>query len=229
MESIYSIPDLIMTQDGSYTLYSKEHGVTYHSRYGAIQESNHVFVDSGLLPVIKKKEKISILELGFGTGLNVLLTWKNIVDKYTVHVDYHSFDVFPLPDDLLNACVYEDHLKIPATISKNILTSEWDRLIKVDSRFTLTKHNKDILEETLPDNYFDIVYFDAFSPESQPELWSTSLFEKIHKSMAKEAILVTYCAKGEVKRILKKIGFTLESLPGPPGKREMTRATKNDI
>ena len=226
MESLFSIPDLIMTQDGSYTLFSKEHAVTYHSRYGAIQESNHVFVDSGLLPVLKKQDKISILELGFGTGLNVLLTWKNIVDIDTVHVDYHSFDVYPLPEDLLNACVYEDRLKIPTTISKNILTSDWDKLIEVDSRFTLTKHNKDILEETLPDNYFDIVYFDAFSPESQPELWSTSLFEKIHESMTNEAILVTYCAKGEVKRILKKIGFTLESLPGPPGKREMTRATK---
>jgi tRNA U34 5-methylaminomethyl-2-thiouridine-forming methyltransferase MnmC len=215
-----------MTQDGSYTLYSKDHRVTYHSKYGAIQESNHVFVDSGLLPVLKKQDKISILELGFGTGLNVLLTWKNIVDIDTVHVDYHSFDVYPLPEDLLNACVYDDRLKIPTTISKNILTSDWDKLIEVDSRFTLTKHNKDILEETLPDNYFDIVYFDAFSPESQPELWSISLFEKIHESMTNEAILVTYCAKGEVKRILKKIGFTLESLPGPPGKREMTRATK---
>jgi len=226
MESLFSIPDLVMTQDGSYTLYSKDHRVTYHSKYGAIQESNHVFVGSGLLPVLKKQDKISILELGFGTGLNVLLTWKNIVDIDTVHVDYHSFDVYPLPEDLLNACVYEDHLKIPTTISKNILTSDWDKLIEVDSRFTLTKHNKDILEETLPDNYFDIVYFDAFSPESQPELWSISLFEKIHESMTNEAILVTYCAKGEVKRILKKIGFTLESLPGPPGKREMTRATK---
>jgi tRNA U34 5-methylaminomethyl-2-thiouridine-forming methyltransferase MnmC len=117
-------------------------------------------------------------------------------------------------------------LKIPATISKNILISEWDKLIEVDSHLTLTKHNKDIIEETLPDNYFDIVYFDAFSPESQPELWSISLFEKIYESMTNQAILVTYCAKGEVKRILKKIGFTLESLPGPPGKREMTRATK---
>lgn len=226
MESIFSIPDLVMTQDGSYTLYSKDHRVTYHSKYGAIQESNHVFVDSGLLPVLKQKDKISILELGFGTGLNVLLTWKNIVEKETVHVNYHSFDVFPLPEDLLNACVYEDHLKIPKSISKSILTSEWDKLVEVDSRFILTKHNKDILKETLSDNYFDIVYFDAFSPESQPELWSISLFEKIYESMTNEAVLVTYCAKGEVKRILKKIGFTLESLPGPPGKREMTRATK---
>jgi len=226
MESLFSIPDLIMTQDGSYTLYSKEHEVTYHSRYGAIQESNHVFIHSGLLPHLKKQDKISILELGFGTGLNVLLTWKNIVDIDTVHVDYHSFDVYPLPEDLLNACVYEDHLKIPTSISKNILTSDWDKVIEVDSRFTLTKHNKDILEETLTDNYFDIVYFDAFSPESQPELWSASLFEKIYESMTGQAVLVTYCAKGEVKRILKKIGFTLESLPGPPGKREMTRATK---
>ena len=226
MESLFSFPDLIMTQDGSYTLYSKEHEVTYHSRYGAIQESNHVFIHSGLLPHLKKQDKISILELGFGTGLNVLLTWKNIVDIDTVHVDYHSFDVYPLPEDLLNACVYEDHLKIPTSISKNILTSDWDKLIEVDSRFKLTKHNKDILEETLTDNYFDIVYFDAFSPESQPELWSASLFEKIYESMTGQAVLVTYCAKGEVKRILKKIGFTLESLPGPPGKREMTRATK---
>jgi tRNA U34 5-methylaminomethyl-2-thiouridine-forming methyltransferase MnmC len=226
MESLFSIPDLIMTQDGSYTLYSKEHEVTYHSKYGAIQESNHVFIHSGLLPHLKKQDKISILELGFGTGLNVLLTWKNIVDIDTVHVDYHSFDVYPLPEDLLNACVYEDHLKIPTSISKNILTSDWDKLIEVDSRFKLTKHNKDILEETLTDNYFDIVYFDAFSPESQPELWSASLFEKIYESMTGQAVLVTYCAKGEVKRILKKIGFTLESLPGPPGKREMTRATK---
>jgi tRNA U34 5-methylaminomethyl-2-thiouridine-forming methyltransferase MnmC len=226
MESLFSIPDLIMTQDGSYTLYSKEHEVTYHSRYGAIQESNHVFIHSGLLPHLKKQDKISILELGFGTGLNVLLTWKNIVDIDTVHVDYHSFDVYPLPEDLLNACVYEDHLKIPTSISKNILTSDWDKLIEVDSRFKLTKHNKDILEETLTDNYFDIVYFDAFSPESQPELWSASLFEKIYESMTGQAVLVTYCAKGEVKRILKAIGFTLESLPGPPGKREMTRATK---
>jgi tRNA U34 5-methylaminomethyl-2-thiouridine-forming methyltransferase MnmC len=226
MESLFSIPDLIMTQDGSYTLYSKEHEVTYHSRYGAIQESNHVFIHSGLLPHLKKQDKISILELGFGTGLNVLLTWKNIVDIDTVHVDYHSFDVYPLPEDLLNACVYEDHLKIPTSISKNILTSDWDKLIEVDSRFKLTKHNKDILEETLTDNYFDIVYFDAFSPESQPELWSASLFEKIYESMTGQAVLVTYCAKGEVKRILKKIGFTLETLPGPPGKREMTRATK---
>jgi tRNA U34 5-methylaminomethyl-2-thiouridine-forming methyltransferase MnmC len=226
MESIYSIPDLIMTQDGSYTLYSKEYGVTYHSRYGAIQESNHVFIHSGLLPLLKKQDKISILELGFGTGLNVLLTWKNIADIEKASIDYHSFDVFPLPKDVLNACAYNEWLQIPVEISQNILMSEWDKIIKVDSSFNLKKSFKDILTENLPKNYFDIIYFDAFSPESQPELWSTSLFEKIYESMTNQAVLVTYCAKGEVKRILKKIGFSLESLPGPPGKREMTRATK---
>jgi tRNA U34 5-methylaminomethyl-2-thiouridine-forming methyltransferase MnmC len=226
MESIYSIPDLIMTQDGSYTLYSKEYGVTYHSRYGAIQESNHVFIHSGLLPLLKKQDKISILELGFGTGLNVLLTWKNIADTEKASIDYHSFDVFPLPKDVLNACAYNEWLQIPVEISQNILMSEWDKIIKVDSSFNLKKSFKDILTENLPKNYFDIIYFDAFSPESQPELWSTSLFEKIYESMTNQAVLVTYCAKGEVKRILKKIGFSLESLPGPPGKREMTRATK---
>jgi tRNA U34 5-methylaminomethyl-2-thiouridine-forming methyltransferase MnmC len=226
MESIYSIPDLVMTQDGSYTLYSKEHGVTYHSRYGAIQESNHVFIYSGLLPLLKKQDKISILELGFGTGLNVLLTWKNMADRDKASIDYHSFDVFPLPKDILNACAYNEWLQIPAEISENILMSEWDKIIEVDSSFNLTKYYKDILTTNLPKNYFDIIYFDAFSPESQPELWSTNLFEKIYGSMTDQAVLVTYCAKGEVKRILKKIGFSLESLPGPPGKREMTRATK---
>lgn len=226
MESIYSIPDLILTQDGSYTLYSKEHGVTYHSRYGAIQESNHVFIHSGLLPIVKKQNKISILELGFGTGLNVLLTWKNISNTEKISVDYHSFDVFPLPKGILSACSYNEWLNIPVQISENILMSDWDKFINVDSSFSLKKYNKDILKENLPQNYFDIIYFDAFSPESQPELWSASLFEKIYESMTDQAVLVTYCAKGEVKRILKKIGYAIESLPGPPGKREMTRATK---
>jgi tRNA U34 5-methylaminomethyl-2-thiouridine-forming methyltransferase MnmC len=215
-----------MTQDGSYTLYSKEHGVTYHSRYGAIQESNHVFINSGFLTVLKKQVKISILELGFGTGLNVLLTWKNSIDTEKTIIDYHSFDVFPLPNRILNDCAYKEWLQIPTEISENILMSDWNKVIAVDSSFSLTKYHKDILKENLPKNYFDIIYFDAFSPESQPELWSISLFEKIYESMTEEAVLVTYCAKGEVKRILKKIGFSLESLPGPPGKREMTRATK---
>ena len=226
MESIYSIPDLVMTQDGSYTLYSKEHGVTYHSRYGAVQESNHVFIHSGLLPFLKKQDKISILELGFGTGLNVLLTWKNIADIEKASIDYHSFDIFPLPKDILNACSYKEWLQIPTQVSEKILMSDWDKIIEVDSSFNLIKYYKNIVTENLPKNYFDIIYYDAFSPESQPELWSASVFEKIYESMTEQAVLVTYCAKGEVKRILKKIGFTLESLPGPPGKREMTRATK---
>lgn len=226
MDSIYSMPDLVMTQDGSFTLYSKQYGVTYHSRYGAVQESNHVFIDSGLLPVVKNKENISILEVGFGTGLNVLLTWKNKGVSNKFKIDYQTFDILPLPDIILKACAYQEILKIPAAITDKILMSTWDNFIQVDDQFSLKKHFKDILNEPLPSNYFDIVFFDAFSPESQPELWSINIFEKIFEAMGKGGILVTYCAKGEVKRTLKKIGFTLESLPGPPGKREMTRATK---
>jgi len=226
MDSIYTMPDLVMTQDGSFTLYSNQHGVTYHSRYGAVQESNHVFIDSGLLPLLKKKDNIAILEVGFGTGLNVLLTWKNIELNKEIYIDYHTFDIFPLPESILNACVYQELLDIPATISDQILMSSWDKQIKVDDQFSLKKYCKDILNETLTANYFDVVYFDAFSPESQPELWSSYIFEKLYGAMRQGGLLVTYCAKGEVKRTLKKIGFTLESLPGPPGKREMTRATK---
>lgn len=226
MDSIYTMPDLVMTQDGSFTLFSNQHGVTYHSRYGAIQESNHVFIDSGLLPVLKTKENISILEVGFGTGLNALLTWKNKGIQNNFNIDYQTFDIFPLPEDILKACAYQEILKIPSTIADKILMSTWDLCIQIDDQFSLIKHFKDILNEPLPSNYFDIVYFDAFSPESQPELWSSNIFEKIIVAMRCGGILVTYCAKGEVKRTLKKIGFTLESLPGPPGKREMTRSTK---
>ncbi len=226
MDSIYSVPDLVMTQDGSFTLFSKQHGVTYHSRYGAIQESNHVFIDSGFLPVTKEKDTISIIEIGFGTGLNVLLTWKNKEVKKNLTIKYHSFDIFPLPESILNACVYRELLNIPTYVSDQILKSSWDIDVQVDEQFSLKKICKDILKENLPSNFYDVVYFDAFSPESQPELWSTFIFEKLFVAMQQGGILVTYCAKGEVKRTLKKIGFTLESLPGPPGKREMTRATK---
>ena len=225
MESI-SLPELVLTQDGSYTLFSRDHGVTYHSRYGAIQESNHVFIASGLLPMLKITDRIKILEVGFGTGLNVLLTWLNTKEKTNINIDYHSFDIFPLPENILNACTYREILHIPAEVANKILTSGWDYQIKVDNFFELKKYFKDILSEPLPQNFFNIVYFDAFSPESQPELWSNFIFEKIYAAMENGGHLVTYCAKGEVKRTLKKIGFTLESLPGPPGKREITRATK---
>lgn len=154
------------------------------------------------------------------------MTWKNIELNKVINIDYHTFDIFPLPESILNACVYQELLNIPATISDQILMSSWDKQIKVDDQFSLKKYCKDILNETLTANYFDVVYFDAFSPESQPELWSSYIFEKLYGAMRQGGLLVTYCAKGEVKRTLKKIGFTLESLPGPPGKREMTRATK---
>lgn len=220
-----SIPDLILTQDGSYTLFSKQHGVTYHSKYGALQESNHVFIEAGLKPVIKKKANISILEVGYGTGLNVLLTWKNKLLNNNI-INYQAFDIFPLPENILDKCYYRQMLEIPVQIADLILFSKWDINLSVDEGFNLIKHNKDILNENLASDYFDIVYFDAFSPESQPELWSSFIFKKIFDAVCPGGILVTYCAKGEVKRTLKQIGFIIESLPGPPGKREMTRATK---
>jgi tRNA U34 5-methylaminomethyl-2-thiouridine-forming methyltransferase MnmC len=226
MESKYTMPELFLTQDGSYTLFSKQYGVTYHSKYGAVQESNHVFIESGLLPALNKKEKIRILEIGFGTGLNVLLSWQKHSTRKQKSIDYHSFDIFPLPESLLFACQYPKYLNIPENILNQVWRSCWDDYIPVDEGFCLKKYSRDILEESLPLDYFDVIFFDAFSPESQPELWSPTLFEKLFKAMQKEGILVTYCAKGEVKRTLKSIGFHLEALPGPPGKREMTRATK---
>lgn len=226
MEIIFSVPDLVLTQDGSYTLFSKDHGVTYHSKYGAIQESNHVFIQAGLNHFLNKRDDLSVLEIGFGTGLNTLLTWKNISGKENFTLRYQAFDIYPLPKETLNLCSHQDFLKLPENILEKILFSPWDESQWIDSQFLLTKNNKNIVFEILPFNTYDLVYFDAFSPESQPELWTLDIFKKIYDSMKDEGALVTYCAKGEVKRTLKKIGFKLESLPGPPGKREMTRAIK---
>lgn len=211
---------IFVTEDGSNSLYLPEFDETYHSRHGAIQESLHVFIENGLETV--SKENIKILEFGFGTGLNALMTLINSKEK---HIEYTGIEKFPLDITLLNQLNYakrEEEL----VLFEKIHLADWNKKAVITDNFTLEKIKSDFIKFQ-SDEKFDIIYFDAFAPRVQPELWTKEIFEKTFSFLSKEGILVTYCAKGSVKRTLKEVGFKVISLPGPPGKREMTKAIKN--
>jgi tRNA U34 5-methylaminomethyl-2-thiouridine-forming methyltransferase MnmC len=219
--------ELKTTADGSHTLFVPELNETYHSVHGAIQESQHVFIKNGL-HYFNNKETISILEIGFGTGLNALLTLLAI-ENSSQKVDYISLEKFPLPNELVQQLNYPTQLKLDTDQKKifnHLYICEWNALTPITNNFNLLKIDKDLADfqyETI----FDIVYFDAFAPEKQAELWISEIFLKIYDFLKPKGILVTYCAKGVVKRTIKFVGFQLETLPGPPGKREMIRAVKS--
>lgn len=217
--------EIKMTADGSQTLYVPELDEHYHSVHGAIQESDHVFIDKGIDALFLKEVKV--LEVGIGTGLNCLLTalWS---DKHQLKVHYTGIDPFPVDEELNKS------LNHPSQIKSNkaqeyfdkIVESVWEDPITVHDQFVLTKKEQRI-EDFETDQLYDIIYFDAFGPNAQKELWEYHILEKVYRLMNKKGIFVTYCAKGQLKRNLNAIGFTVETLKGPPGKREMTRARKN--
>ncbi|MCB9359809.1 MAG: tRNA (5-methylaminomethyl-2-thiouridine)(34)-methyltransferase MnmD [Flavobacteriales bacterium] len=216
--------EIKLTKDNSHTLFIPVLNETYHSKHGAIQEANHVFIDAGLKFFSAKQ--LSVLEVGFGTGLNTLLT--NIyAEQNTVWVDYIGVELHPLKKEIIEQLNYVDLIaKATEEQFSNIHNQKWNESSQVSKHFNLTKLNQSIAE--LEDvNKYDVIFFDAFGPEVQPEMWSNSIFKKMYSSLKEKGILVTFCAKGSVKRTLKEVGFTVENLPGPPGKREMTRAVKS--
>jgi tRNA U34 5-methylaminomethyl-2-thiouridine-forming methyltransferase MnmC len=218
-------PEIKITEDGSKTLFVPELNEHYHSTFGAVQESMHVYINMGLQQI--NKRNIRIFELGYGTGLNTLLTFLN-KSKFE-NIEYHGMELYPIDAKLFDQLGYEKFLKLSPDdreIVKLIHNSSWNTLIEISPGFLLNKINASILEFNQIGS-FDLVYFDAFAPTVQPELWTENVFLKIFNSMNKEAILVTYCAKGEVRRTMLKIGFEVERLPGPPGKFEMIRAIKS--
>lgn len=217
--------ELITTSDGSQTIFVKELNETYHSIHGAIQEANHVFIDKGLR-LFKAGDKVRILEVGFGTGLNALLTWLH-AKELNLNVNYTGVEAFPVEDELIQAINYCDQLESGAEeYFKKLHEIEWDSEIQLDEHFTLSKIKQKIEEFSVPAHLFDLIYFDAFGPNAQSELWNSDVLQKMNDLLKPNGILVTYCAKGQVKRDLKSVGFKIEALPGPPGKREMTRAIK---
>lgn len=222
------MPDnqLIITEDGSHSLFSQKHGVSYHSKYGAIQETQHVFINAGFQHKIPTSS-LSILGIGFGTGLNAFMTFLES-RKHNIDIDYIGVEAFPLSLDTINEFNFSEILKEEESLFQKMHALEWEIPHTLSDQFQLTKM-KMMIEDIDFQNQFDLVYFDAFGPGSQPELWEVPILQKMYDALKPNGVLTTYCAKGSVKRGLKKVGFTIEALPGPPGKREMTRAVKIEI
>ncbi|HEY8387516.1 MAG TPA: tRNA (5-methylaminomethyl-2-thiouridine)(34)-methyltransferase MnmD [Parasegetibacter sp.] len=213
--------------------------VMYHSKHGALQESVHVFIKAGLHELLPLQQPLTVFEMGFGTGLNALLTALE-ADRSKVQVSYNAVEAFPLEEEFwkqLNFCEvisenagYKNLLAAENNLNcKNILTtlhsSRWNDTVQVTPYFDLIKFHSTIQDITLPEA-INLVYFDAFAPDAQPELWTTEIFTRIAKAMAPDGILVTYCSKGYVRRNLQAAGLEVEKIPGPRGKREMLRARK---
>lgn len=217
---------IITTQDGSPTIRLVDAGVTYHSRYGAVQESQHVFIEAGLYYKAVTKKELRILEVGFGTGLNTFLTSLE-VDRLNLNIHYTSLDTRPLPVEVYSSLNYAEFLGEPATaeLFLQLHQCEWGVDNAITEGFTLLKETGEA-ENWRSENTYDLIYYDAFAPSSQPELWTPEVMKNMYDSLLDGGVLVTYCAKSAFKRALKSVGFEVEVLPGPPGKREMTRARK---
>jgi tRNA U34 5-methylaminomethyl-2-thiouridine-forming methyltransferase MnmC len=223
------VKEIVTSQDGSHSIRIRDTDLWYHSRFGAITESMHVYIVAGLLPLLKRKEPIRIFELGFGTGLNALLSLCQVIGDGPA-ILYQAVENDPLTEE------YSLHLNFCAQMGRRDLQpfyiamhrAPWDCKTEIHSRFVLQKTLADVEETVLPKNAFELVYFDAFAPEAQPAIWSEAVLAKMRNALKPSGVLVTYCSKGIVRRTLEKLGFSIERLPGPPGKREIIRATKTD-
>ena len=214
---------IIKTSDGSHTIYVPEIDEHYHSVHGAVQESTVIFINSGF--DFCKADPISILEVGFGTGLNALLTAIKSIEG-TREVNYTSIENYPLDNKTISSLNYNEFAgENGREIFHLIHLSPWNTRVNICKNFNLHKMEADFTKEKLPGKY-DLIYFDAFGPDKQPEMWTRKMFSGISDVTNKKGILVTYSAKGEVKRSLKACGFEVTLLPGPPGKRQMIWAVK---
>ena len=214
--------EIINTTDGSHTLVLKNLNETYHSTHGARTESEYVFIEKGLGHV--DKDKVTILEIGLGTGLNALLT-SLASEGSSQQVCYHTIESNPLSPKILEKLNYPE-TEMQKKLFDQIHSVEWDRTVKLHNTFEILKINGSWLDHRSPPDLYDIIYYDAFAPSRQPEMWSLPLLEKSYNILKTCGILVTYCAQGQFKRDLRTAGFQVEELPGPPGKAEMVRATK---
>ena len=213
---------IIKTNDGSHSIFNPKINENYHSIHGAIVEAEHVFIRNGFSSA--NKDKLNILEVGFGTGLNALLTHQKALQK-SIHVNYHTIELYPVKKENYSQLNFAKLIGLEKEDLLILHNCPWGENYKIDSYFTFTK-NHTSLEEYNTDIKFDIIYFDAFSPEKQPEIWQKQIFKKMYKYLKDNGFLVTYCAKGVVKRTMKSVGFEIIILDGPPGKRQMTRANK---
>jgi len=218
---------IIISKDGSHTIQIPELNVTYHSIHGAIQESKHVFIKEGLHHVISHStfNPIYIFEMGFGTGLNAFLTAIEAEEK-NIQVRYTAVDQFPIIPEEASKLNYVESLG-HEKIFKHLHSSNWNEAFSITDRFILRKEHTDLIQFSTAQQ-FNLIYYDAFAPAAQPELWTKEVFEKLYNKLCSNGVLVTYCSKGDVRRAMIAAGFIVTKLPGPPGKREMLRAVKSN-
>lgn len=220
---------IIVTEDNSKTLLIPALNETYHSTHGAYNESKHVFIEAGLKNKAMLSE-VAVFEMGFGTGLNALLSAEYAFLNQQ-KITFTTVEKFPLDQTLISQLNYADFLQEPshAEFFNQLHEADWEQSVMLHPYFTLHKIAADVNEIQLDSfaNQFNLIFYDAFAPAVQPELWSEKTLQKMYNMLATDGILVTYCAQGQFKRNLKAVGFTLENLPGPTGKREMTRAIKH--
>jgi len=215
---------IITTKDGSHSIHITEMDEQYHSIHGSIQEAEKVYIEYGF-ESISQGSRINLFEMGFGTGLNALLTYQ-YAKKSGLEIEYHSVEKYPLTSEEISSLNYSHLLNDEEGIYDLLHAAEWGKEVEISSNFHLKKMEVD-LEDVNFEEAFDVVYFDAFAPEKQPHLWSLEVFSKLYESMKVGAVLTTYCVKGEVRRRLQELGFQIEKLPGPEGgKREVLRAVK---
>lgn len=215
---------IITTSDGSKTIHIVDWDEQYHSKHGAIQEAYHVFIKSGLS--LFKNTSVAILEIGFGTGLNALITLLE-AEKYGLSIDYTGVEAYPVTTLELQKLNYISELDV-ASFEKHFLKMhecDWEKISAITNYFSFRKQQKNFMQID-DQEVFNLIYFDAFGARVQPELWTEEIFLKMHKALKLNGVLVTYAAKGSVRRAMQTVGFKVERLPGPPGKREMLRATK---
>ena len=216
--------EIITTQDGSTTIFLPDLNEHYHSKHGAIQEAYHVFIKAGF--DLFKNQAIAILEIGLGTGLNAFITFLE-TEKLSQKIDYVGVEAYPVSSNEAFLMNYVNQLNAQEyqAIFNKIHNCNWEEKIEISSNFCLTKR-KQFFNDIEDKNAFELIYFDAFGCTAQPEVWSTAIFQKMFNALKSGGVLVTYAARGAVKRSMIEVGFTIEKLPGAPGKREMFRAIK---
>ncbi|MEI8112174.1 MAG: tRNA (5-methylaminomethyl-2-thiouridine)(34)-methyltransferase MnmD [Bacteroidia bacterium] len=217
--------EFIITEDGSHTIYLPEMDEHYHSVHGAIQESVHIYIGQGLMQIEKKE--ISVLEIGFGTGLNAYLTYCFAKER-NISVNYLSLEKYPLTEtEYLQLNYPESIFPKNSLVFEQMHRADWDLNQEISSIFWLKKVKADLLTYQFnSEPQFDLVYYDAFAPGKQPEMWTDEVLHKVAESVKDGGILVTYCAKGTVRRAFSAAGFFMERMPGPTGKKEILRGRK---
>lgn len=216
--------EIILTKDGSTSIFLPELNETYHSRFGAIQEAKHVFIKNGLS--LFNDKSVSILEIGFGTGLNAFITFLETLET-NQSVNYVGVEAYPVEVEMVKKLNYVSALNATTYQSnfEEIHQSDWESESRIASHFSLTKRRQKF-EEISDSNAFDLIYFDAFGFDVQPELWSKVIFQKMYDALLPKGVLVTYACRTSIKSAMINAGFRVEKLPGAPGKREMLRAFK---